>query len=134
MRWDTDLTRYIQKEQAIMDLPILTSNLWEWSTTQRKYMGKRLRDFKLEKYWEDIYKDESSQMVLAFGRQCWKTSFFTDIIGCCATSTPGSEILYIVDRPDRLALVSKQRIRKEVFCIVCRCLLVACTCKRHQRL
>ena len=115
MRWDTDLTRYIQKKQAIMELPVLTSNLWEWVTTVRKLMGKKPRDFKLEKYWEDIYQDTSSQMVLAFGRQTWKTSFFTDIIGCYATSTPGCEILYIVDRPDRLALVSKQRIRKEVF-------------------
>jgi len=115
MKWKTNLVRGFQEKKQMGSLPVLTSNLYDWAINERPNLGTRPRDFRLEQYWEDIYKDESSQMVLINARQTWKTTFSTDVIGCAVTSRPGCEVLYIVDRPDRLELVSKQRIRKEVF-------------------
>ncbi len=115
MKWTTNLTSEFTAKKKRRELPSLTPNLFEWSRIERPNLGTRPRDFKLEKYWDDIYQDESTQIVLANARQTWKTTFFTDNIGCYTTSRPGCEVLYIVDRPDRLALVSKQRVRKEVF-------------------
>jgi hypothetical protein len=60
-----------------------------------------------------VYKDKSPNIVVVNGRQTFKSTFGTDIIGCYATSHDNVEVTYIVDREDRVSAWSKQRFRKD---------------------
>lgn len=89
-----------------------TENL-EWIEKVRPYVGKVERTFDWEPFWVDVYKDKSPNIVVVNGRQTFKSTFGTDIIGCYATSHDNSEVSYIVDREDRVSAWSKQRFRKD---------------------
>ncbi|MCH7611849.1 MAG: hypothetical protein IIB45_00640, partial [Candidatus Marinimicrobia bacterium] len=89
-----------------------TDNL-EWIEKYRPYVGKVQRTFEWEPFWVDVYKDKSPNIVVVNGRQTFKSTFGTDIVGCYATSHDNSEITYIVDREDRVSAWSKQRFRKD---------------------
>jgi len=112
IKWETDVTKHIQKEQGIKELPKLSSNLWEWATNIRTTIGGEPRNFDYELFWEEIYKDESTQILLSNSRQSWKSTFGTDVIGCYVTSKK-CEAMYIVDIANRLSTWSKQRFRKD---------------------
>lgn len=92
------------------DLP--TDNL-EWIEKYRPFVGKVKRTFEWEPFWVDVYKDKSPNIVVVNGRQTFKSTFGTDIIGCYATSHDNVEVTYIVDREDRVSAWSKQRFRKD---------------------
>ena len=89
-----------------------TDNL-EWIEKVRPYVGNVERTFEWEPFWVDVYKDKSPNIVVVNGRQTFKSTFGTDIIGCYATSHDNSEVSYIVDREDRVSAWSKQRFRKD---------------------
>ena len=89
-----------------------TENL-EWIEKVRPYVGNVERTFEWEPFWVDVYKDKSPNIVVVNGRQTFKSTFGTDIIGCYATSHDNSEVSYIVDREDRVSAWSKQRFRKD---------------------
>jgi len=111
-KWETSLIKSIKRKQTVRQLPKLTTNLWEWSTTVRNNIGDESRNFNYELFWELVYKDTSPQMAVVNARQTWKSTFGTDIIGCYTTSKK-CESLYIVDIANRLSTWSKQRFRKD---------------------
>ena len=100
----------VEKKSVIGQLPI--DNL-EWIKIARPYVGKVQRNFEWEPFWLDVYSDKSPNIVVVNGRQTFKSTFGTDIIGCYATSHDNSEVTYIVDREDRVSAWSKQRFRKD---------------------
>lgn len=89
-----------------------TDNI-KWIETARPYVGNVKRTFEWEPFWIDVYKDKSPNIVVVNGRQTFKSTFGTDIVGCYATSHDGVEITYTVDRQDRVSAWSKQRFRKD---------------------
>ena len=89
-----------------------TDNL-EWIEKYRPFVGKVERTFEWEPFWIDVYKDKSPNIVVVNGRQTFKSTFGTDIIGCYVTSHDNVEVTYIVDREDRVSAWSKQRFRKD---------------------
>ena len=95
-----------------INIKMPTDNL-EWIEKVRPYVGKVERTFDWEPFWVDVYKDKSPNIVVVNGRQTFKSTFGTDIVGCYATSHDNSEITYIVDREDRVSAWSKQRFRKD---------------------
>lgn len=99
-----------EKKSANIQLP--TDNI-EWIEKARPYVGKVQRTFEWEPFWVDVYKDKSPNIVIVNGRQTFKSTFGTDIIGCYATSHDNVEVTYIVDREDRVSAWSKQRFRKD---------------------
>ena len=99
-------------EKKFTTLTLPTDNL-EWIKTARPYVGKVKRSFEWEPFWVDVYKDKAPNIVVVNGRQTFKSTFGTDIIGCYATSHDNSEVTYIVDREDRVSAWSKQRFRKD---------------------
>ena len=76
----------------------LPTNHLEWIEKARPYVGKVKRTFEWEPFWIDVYKDKSPNIVVVNGRQTFKSTFGTDIIGCYATSHDNVEVSYIVDR------------------------------------
>jgi len=100
-----------EKKKGI-NIKMPTDNL-EWIEKARPYVGNVARNFEWEPFWVDVYKDKSPNIVVVNGRQTFKSTFGTDIVGCYATSHDNSEITYIVDREDRVSAWSKQRFRKD---------------------
>lgn len=100
-----------EKKKGI-HIKIPTDNL-EWIEKVRPYVGKVERTFDWEPFWVDVYKDKSPNIVVVNGRQTFKSTFGTDIVGCYVTSHENSEVSYIVDREDRVSAWSKQRFRKD---------------------
>ncbi len=113
MKWDTTLTRQIKKKRHLTSLIQLPTDPLEWIKIARPYVGKIKRTFEWEPFWPPVYEDKSSNIIVANGRQSFKSTFGTDIIGCYATSHDDIEATYIVDRDDRISAWSKQRFRKD---------------------
>lgn len=65
--------------------------------------------------WLDVYRDPWPEIMVVAGRQTFKTTFCSDVIGCAATSNPRVEVGYLTDREDHLSAFSKQRLRIETF-------------------
>ena len=99
-------------KKKILTPQLPTDNL-EWIKKARPYVGNVKRNFEWEPFWVDVYKDKSPNIVVVNGRQTFKSTFGTDIIGCYATSHDNVEVTYIVDREDRVSAWSKQRFRKD---------------------
>ena len=97
------------------NLPDLPTNTLDWIDKARPYVGKELRTFDWEPFWIDVYEDNSPNIVVVNGRQTFKSTFGTDILGCYVTSHPNVEVTYVVDREDRVSAWSKQRFRKDTF-------------------
>lgn len=93
--------------------PQLPTNNLEWIEKYRPYVGKVKRSFEWEPFWVDVYRDKSPNIVVVNGRQTFKSTFGTDIIGCYVTSHDNVEVTYVVDREDRVSAWSKQRFRKD---------------------
>ena len=107
----------IEKQTSVKEkkgsLPELPTDPLKWIKEARPYVGKVERSFEWEPFWVDVYKDKSPNIVVVNGRQTFKSTFGTDIIGCYATSHDNVEVTYIVDREDRVSAWSKQRFRKD---------------------
>jgi len=93
--------------------PELPTDNMEWIEKYRPFVGKVKRTFEWEPFWVDVYKDKSPNIVVVNGRQTFKSTFGTDIIGCYVTSHDNVEVTYVVDREDRVSAWSKQRFRKD---------------------
>jgi len=99
-----------QNKKDDKDLPTDTI---EWINAARPYVGKVKRTFEWEPFWIDVYRDKSPNIVIVNGRQTFKSTAGTDIVGCYVTSHDNVEVTYIVDREDRVSAWSKQRFRKD---------------------
>jgi len=91
----------------------LPTDTIEWINAARPYVGKVKRTFVWEPFWIDVYRDKSPNIVIVNGRQTFKSTAGTDIVGCYVTSHDNVEVTYIVDREDRVSAWSKQRFRKD---------------------
>lgn len=95
---------------TLLQLP--TDNL-EWIKQARPFVGKVKRNFEWEPFWLAVYKDKAPNIIVVNGRQTFKSTFGTDIIGCYVTSHDSVEVTYVADRDDRASAWSKQRFRKD---------------------
>ena len=108
-----DIEKKVSPPKIKSGITQLPTDHLEWIKVARPYVGKIKRTFEWEPFWIDVYKDKSPNIVVVNGRQSFKSTFGTDIVGCYATSHANSEVTYIVDREDRVSAWSKQRFRKD---------------------
>ena len=108
-----DIEKKVSPPKIKSGITQLPTDHLEWIKVARPYVGKIKRTFEWEPFWVAVYEDKSPNIVVVNGRQSFKSTFGTDIIGCYATSHANSEVTYIVDREDRVSAWSKQRFRKD---------------------
>jgi len=108
-----DIENHVNAPEKKSVTGLLPTDNLEWIEKYRPYVGKVQRTFEWEPFWVDVYKDKSPNIVVVNGRQTFKSTFGTDIIGCYVTSHDNVEVTYIVDREDRVSAWSKQRFRKD---------------------
>jgi len=108
-----DIENHVNTPEKKSITGLLPTDNLEWIEKYRPYVGKVKRTFEWEPFWIDVYKDKSPNIVVVNGRQTFKSTFGTDVIGCYVTSHDNVEVTYIVDREDRVSAWSKQRFRKD---------------------
>jgi len=96
-------------------LPPLPSSILDWIPAARPNVAGTLRDFQLEPFWFDVYKDEHPNIMVINGRQTFKTTFCTDVLAWFSTTHPNCEVSYVIDNDAHLSAFSKQRLRRETF-------------------
>ncbi len=104
-----------QEREVPPDLPELPQNVLAWVDIARPTVGYTTRNWDLTPFWYEIYEDNAPNIMIVAGRQTFKTTFCTDVIGCYATSRPRSEVCYVTDNEPHLSAFSKQRLRIETF-------------------
>jgi len=113
MDWRTKRSKRFNNKSYLNTLLQLPTDNIQWIQKARPYVGKVKRNFEWEPFWIDVYKDTSPSIVVVNGRQTFKSTFGTDIIGCYVTSHDNIEVTYVADRDDRASAWSKQRFRKD---------------------
>ena len=113
MDWKTNRTKKWKNQNQTSTVTNLPADNLKWIKQCRPYVGKFKRNFEWEPFWVDVYKDKSPNVVVVNGRQTFKSTFGTDIVGCYVTSHDNVEVTYVVDREDRVGAWSKQRFRKD---------------------
>ena len=96
-------------------LPQVSKNLYDWIRNDRPTVGAKDRNFNLASFYISIYEDNHPNIMCVQGRQTWKTTTSTDIIGWLSTAYPFSEVGYVVDNEARRLSFSTQRLRNETF-------------------
>lgn len=109
------LARELAKRRSVSDLPRVHTNLMDWITHDRPLVAGKKRDFRLEPFYPLILEDNHPNIMCVQGRQTYKTTTSTDLIGFYSTAFPFSEVGYIVDNEARRLAFSKQRLRNETF-------------------
>jgi len=116
------LNRALDKVQAwltgeTVSLPTLPTNVMEWIDVARPTVGGLARNFDWEPFWPPVYEDNHLNMIIKNGRQTFKTTFGTDVLGCAATSHNNWEITGILDTDERLQAFSEKRLRHDTFLV-----------------
>ena len=62
-----------------------------------------------------MYEDNHPNIMVVAGRQTFKTTFCTDIVGCYSITHPRSEVCYVADSEAHLSAFSRQRLRNEFY-------------------
>lgn len=105
------LDRYTEQDR----LPPVHKKLADWITHDRPLVAGKVRTFRLEPFYHEIINDDHPNIQCVQGRQTYKTTTSSDIIGWLSTSQPNCEVGYVVDNEARRLAFSKQRLRNETF-------------------
>jgi len=103
----------LSKQESLLSLPVLPTNTIQWINTARPQVGGINRNWDEIPFWVDVYEDNHPNKVIVNGRQTYKSTYGTDVIGCDSTSHKNIEVCYVVDRQDRARAWSKQRFRRD---------------------
>ena len=94
--WDQEAGE--TKKKAPIPLPTLPTNILQWIEAARPMVGGIVRTFDWEPFWPEVYEDNSPNIIVVNGRQTFKSTFGTDLIGCYSTSHDNVEVTYVMDR------------------------------------
>lgn len=90
-------------------------NVWDWIQKYRPNVGGDKRNFDLIPFWKEFYLDPHSRKGALCGRQVYKSTASTDLIGYVTTSGPMKSALYVVHDPTSLEAFSVERLREGTF-------------------
>ncbi len=111
--------RLEQVEQALTSDNAQTrleaQNVWEWVQKYRPNVGGDARNFNLIPFWKEFYLDPHKRKGALCGRQVYKSTAATDLLGETVTSGPFRAAGYITHDPDALEAFSVERLREGTF-------------------
>ncbi len=99
------------------ELPVLPQDIMKWINVARPYIEgqSEKRTFLTIPFWEDIYKDQSQDIMVVAGRQVYKSTFATDVLAGYTTSRNNISVCYVsYDDVNRNAF-SNQKLRVGTF-------------------
>ena len=95
-------------------LPELPEHPLVWCNVARPMVGRFKRDITHLPFWCDILLDRHHDVMVVAGRQTFKTTVVTDLIGWIATTGTYRQVLCAVDSGDR-HIALKQKLRVDMF-------------------
>ena len=113
--WD-DLNDILDEiSPDVEGLPKVSTNLLDWILKDRPNVAGVERDFTTEPFFPPMLMDNHAYIQYLQGRQTYKTTTSTDLIGWAATNWANAEVGYVVDSEPRRIAFSKQRLREQTF-------------------
>jgi len=95
------------------ELPELPKNMLEWIAEARPLVMGRPRNFDLFPFYIPFYEDNHPNIMAVNGRQTFKTTTCSDILGNAVTAYNNVEAGYVADNEAHLGAFSLQRFRKQ---------------------
>ncbi len=102
-------------EELGIILPVLPVNTLDCIELARPTVGYVVRNMNLTPFLREIYEDNHTNIMVVAGRQTFKTTLCSDVIGTYAITHPRHESCYVVDSEAHLSAFSRQRLRNEFF-------------------
>ena len=96
-------------------LPILPDDIRNWIEVARPIVNGMPRNFLIAPFWEDVYNDNHSDIMIVNGRQTFKSTFCTDVLAYQATHQESVEVCYVTHDEISLRSFSNQRLKIETF-------------------
>jgi len=87
-----NLQKLQRVQKKILSLP---KDIMEWIRKARPKVEGKPRSFLACPFWEQIYHDESKNIIILGGRQIFKSTYLTDILAFMATTRPNSTIVFV---------------------------------------
>jgi len=94
-------------------LPDLPQNKLEWIEAARPLVAGKPRHFDLFPFYIEFYEDNHPNIMCVNGRQTFKTTTCSDILGNAITAWDNVEAGYVADNEAHLGAFSLQRFRKQ---------------------
>ena len=94
-------------------LPELPQNKLQWIEEARPLVMGKPRYFHLFPFYYQVYEDNHPNIMCVNGRQTFKTTMCSDILGNAVTAYNNVEAGYVVDNETHLNAFSLQRFRKQ---------------------
>mgnify|MGYP001192116924 FL=1 len=98
-------------------MPKMPDNIQDWMNEIRTIVDGKERgtNMLVAPFWNDIYNDDFWDVMVVAGRQVFKTTFCTDVLGYYATTKKGAECCYVTHDETSLSAFSNQRMRVGTF-------------------
>lgn len=101
--------------REIANLPPLPQDILEWMRVARPIIDGAKQDFRAGPMWIPIYLDNHPDVMVVGGRQIWKSSYTTNLMGHKATTKGSAEVQYVNHDGPSLSAFSNQRLRQGTF-------------------
>ena len=120
IRWKRShdaLAKELLKKMGISrnPLPILPKDPLKWIKEARPKVEGITRSFLATPFWEPIYKDPHSFVMILGGRQIYKSTACTDFIAMEATANQCVQVCYVTFDDTSLSAFSKQKLQVGTF-------------------
>lgn len=107
-----EAAKKILEEDSKMDS--LPKEIMDWLNVRPIVEGVK-RDFRATPFWLDIYNDMGHDVMVVAGRQVFKSTYCTDMLGFGATSQRSKQVCYVTHDTESLTAFSNQRLRVGTF-------------------
>ncbi|MGI0083109.1 MAG: terminase large subunit domain-containing protein [Nitrosopumilaceae archaeon] len=88
------------------------TDILNWAAKYRLKVEGKKRSLLLYPFWEDIYKDDTSEIMIMGGRQIFKSTFITDVLAFRATTQPDSTVIFVTHDNDNRDSFANQKFRQ----------------------
>ena len=100
-------------DDEIVTLPTLPTDPLQWIAKARPFVegSERL----ILPFWRDIYNDPHNNKMIVGGRQIFKSTYTTDILGCESTSQQNKQLVYVTYDDVNKSAFSRQKLQVGTF-------------------
>ncbi len=102
-------------DETFRNQDALPSDILEWMRVARPIIDGAPQDFRAGPMWIPIYLDNHPDLMVIGGRQIWKSSYTTNLMGHMATTKHHAEVQYVNHDGPSLSAFSNQRLRQGTF-------------------
>lgn len=105
-----NLHKFVSKNKRF-DSKDFPKDFVKWSLSVRQIVEGKDRSFLICPFWEKIYKDSSSQIIVIGGRQIFKSTYCSDRLAYLTSTRDNCQVVYVCPDEQNLSAFSKAKFR-----------------------